>query len=244
MKKIVQESLSDEAVLWRYMDLPKFLSLLSESSLWLARSDTFKDKREGIFHQAMKSEIDDIYKSLNHSDIDSNNEIRNSEDFQTLLSTNTYLSCWHQKAEESMVMWEIYGQSENSVAIKTTASKLKESIDIKSLMKDALEVALDEVSYQNHETVKSEQNYRQPFFIKRPHFDFENEVRLYLLVKDKKPRSQAPFGYQVKVGLSRLIEGIYTHPDAENWFYKSVQDLVRKFGLDIDVKKGQFGNKF
>lgn len=223
------------------MDLPKFLSLLSGASLWLARSDTFKDKREGIFHQSMKSELDEIYKDLSlKGNIEKSSEIKNSDDFQNYLSSNTYVSCWHQKNEESMVMWEIYGQSENSIALKTTASKLKNSFDLGNVKK----YALDKVSYENHDSVNSERNYRQPFFIKRPHFSFEDEVRLYLFARDTKSRSKAPLGYKIKVNISKLIDQIYVHPDAENWFVESVQDLIKKYGLKLKVQKGNCGNQF
>ncbi|TBT23710.1 hypothetical protein D5E80_24820 [Vibrio parahaemolyticus] len=62
--KIIRKNLDNNEILWRYMDLPKFLSLLSSESIWLARSDTFKDKREGLFHSAMRSELDRIYTVL------------------------------------------------------------------------------------------------------------------------------------------------------------------------------------
>ena len=44
-------------------------------------------------------------------------------------------------------MWEIYGKSENSVAIKTNSSKLKNAFNLEDVMKFSLEVALDEVEY-------------------------------------------------------------------------------------------------
>lgn len=227
------------------MDLPKYLSLLSDSSLWLARSDTFKDKREGIFHKSMKSNLDEIYETLNSSEDGlSSDEIKNSDDFQNYLSCNTYISCWHKSSEENMVMWEIYGQSENSVAITTSASKLKNSFDLDVVMKDALEVALDDVSYVNHVDANLERNYRQPFFIKRPHFSFENEVRLYLLARHKKSRALSPYGLKIKVDLSQLIDKIYVHPDAEDWFFESVKDLTAKYGINKSVSKGICGNKF
>jgi len=177
------------------MDLPKYLSMLGDASLWLTRSDKFKDKREGIFHQSMKSELDEMYANFNSKgSFSQSSEIKNADDFQNYLSSNTYISCWHKSNEENMVMWEIYGQSENSVAIKTTASKLKGSFDLNNIMKGALEVVLDDVVYENHSAVGLEKNYRQPFFIKRPHFSFENEVRLYLFARNTKSRIQAPYG--------------------------------------------------
>jgi hypothetical protein len=225
------------------MDVSKFISLLSDKSLWLARSDTFKDKREGVFHQAMKSDLDKIYKNLKLKELDDTiNTIRNTDDFQNYLSINTYINCWHENHSENMVMWEIYGQSENSVAIKTTTARLKQSFDLKKVMKNAIEVALDEVSYEDHIHADSEQNYRQPFFIKRPHFSFEQEVRLYVRARHAKTKSETPTGYKIPVNLKILITEIYVHPDAEDWFFEIIKDLIQKYDIDVEVKKGLCGN--
>lgn len=243
--RIIRNELGDDEILWRYMDLPKFLSLLSSESLWFARSDTFKDKREGLFHPAMKAELDKIYSELeSKGEIPSDAEIKDTSDFQRYLSDNTYISCWHKNSTENMVMWELYGQSENSVAIKTTVEKLESSFSLKEVYRIALEFALDEVKYMEHKSISSERNYRQPFFIKRPYFEFEQEARLYLMARDKKSRGVAPLGYNIKLDIHKLIDSVYVHPDAEPWFYTAIRDLVNKYGLGVRVERGTCGNKF
>ena len=243
MKKVIQNNLADNDVLWKYMDLPKYLSLLSSSSIWLARSDTFKDKREGVFHLAMKKELENFYQIMSlepsfHNDL----PVKNVGEFQEYLSCNTYISCWHKSVNENMVMWEIYGDTENSVSIKTTAAKLKESFCVDTVYEEALELALDDVLYKNSETLPSEKNCRQPFFLKREHFAFEKEVRLYFRSRINHSISDAPYGYKIQVDLDKLIDQIYVHPDAEKWFFEAVKDLTKKYGIDKKVKKGQFGN--
>lgn len=244
MYKVIQKTLLDEEVLWRYMDLPKYLSLLSSTSIWLARSDTFKDKREGIFHPAMKKDLEKFYNQMSQSpDFHEDLPIKNVSEFQEYLSCNTYISCWHKSLKENMVMWEIYGETENSVAIKTTALKLKDSFCVDTVYKEALEVALDEVSYMNSENLASEKNYRQPFFLKREHFAFEKEVRLYFRSRISHSVSDAPYGYKIQVDLDKLIDEIYVHPDADDWFFEAVKDLTKKYGIQKKVSKGQCGNK-
>lgn len=243
--KIIRKNLDDNEILWRYMDLPKFLSLLSSKSIWLARSDTFKDKREGLFHSAMRSELDRIYAELERNgQIPRDAQIKNSSDYQRYLSDNTYISCWHKNAAENMVMWEIYGQSENSVAIKTTVERLENSFDLTAVYRYALEFALDEVQYIEHDSAPSESNPRQPFFLKRSHFSFEKEARLYLFARDQKSRGESPSGYNINININSLIESVYVHPDSEEWFFNSIKDLVVKYNLEVPVKRGSFGNKF
>lgn len=240
---VIRKKLNGDADLWRYMDLSKFLSLLTSESIWLARSDRFKDKKEGVFHSAMREELDKIYADFKRDEILLDAGIKNASDFQCYLIDNTYILCWHINSEENSVMWNSYGQSENSIAIKTTARKLEQSLDLKEVEKVAIEVALDEVEYLEHDSVASQKNYRQPFFIKRPHFAFEREARLYLLAKDKKNSCDAPIGYGLKVNLNNFIDEIYVHPDSEEWFYSAVQELAKKYDLKASIKRGICGNQ-
>ncbi|EKO3608546.1 hypothetical protein M3914_003443 [Vibrio metschnikovii] len=243
--KITRKKLGDREILWRYMDLPKFLSLLSNESIWLARSDTFRDKREGVFHSAMRLELDKIYADLeSKGEIPSDAEIKNTSVYQRYLSDNTYISCWHKNSAENMVMWELYGQSENSIAIKTTVDRLEGSFNLNNVYKIALMFALDEVEYIDHDSAPSERNGRQPFFLKRPHFSFEQEARLYLFARERKTRGEAPSGYNIKLDIQKLIESVYVHPDSEEWFYMSIKDLVAKYNLNVPVERGLVGNKF
>lgn len=241
--RVIRDRLGDNETLWRYMDLPKFLSLISSRSLWFARSDTFKDKLEGVFHDAMKLELEKIYNQFNESTIPSDTKIKNVSDFQNYLSDNTYISCWHKNNDENMVMWQLYGQSENSVAIKTTVSQLEKSFDLESVYKIALEFVLDDIQYIEHNLATSNKKYRQPFFIKRPYFSFEQEVRLYLLARNKKSRGEAPLGYSIELNINELIDTIYVHPDADEWFFDAIKDLLQKYELHVCVKRGLCGNK-
>ncbi|SFM86011.1 hypothetical protein SAMN05421863_10627 [Nitrosomonas communis] len=70
-----------------------------------------------------------------------------------------------------MAMWEIYGRDTNAVAIQTTISRIKESIDSSGLRGHSL--LLKPVDYIRSEDVKGVLRYEECFFIKRPHFVFE-----------------------------------------------------------------------
>ncbi len=94
------------------MDLAKFVSLLSSKSIWLACSDTFKDKREGIFNSAMRQELVEIYQRIHlMENVSETALVKNVDNFQAHLVRNMFLSCWHKSLEENMVMWEVYGQT-------------------------------------------------------------------------------------------------------------------------------------
>lgn len=226
------------------MDVSKFLSFLSTSELWLARSNTLKDKREGSFSEEMKSELSVIYERLKTEDkISNDSSIKNAFDYEEYVKNNSYFTCWHKNTGDNMIMWEIYGKSENSVAIKTNSSKLKNSFNLESVMRFSLLVALDDVEYIDFDSIPSLQNSRQPFFFKRPHFDFEKEVRLFITSKDHHSSENAPLGYKIPIDLNILIEEVYIHPDAAQWFFDAINDLVKKYDLSVPVIRGVCGNQ-
>ncbi|HDY84950.1 MAG TPA: hypothetical protein ENH74_04620, partial [Methylophaga sp.] len=145
--------IDEGTVLWKYLDLSKFISLLSKKSLWLARVDTFKDKHEGMFPLEMKQTLDKIYKEFEKEENTKDGPIQNTTDFQQHLIKNAYINCWHQNLDENMVMWEIYGKTENSVAIQTTVKDLAESVSKKDLKKYKYKVAFEPVIYKKLEDI-------------------------------------------------------------------------------------------
>jgi hypothetical protein len=240
LKLKVEESLSKDTKLWRYMDLARFVSLLDTGSLWLARSDTFRDQSEGRFPSEMRAAIEVAYKGF---DVQSDSPIQNADDFQTYLCRNAYVSCWHKNIDENMVMWEVYGRDSNAVSIQTTVEKLEANISKPD--SGGLEFHLKNVQYFRAEDVKGKLNYSAPFFIKRPHFNFEKEARIVLSTYSAvNPIKDTPPGVAVKLDVINAIEKILVHPDSDDWFINVVKSISTKYGLSAIVERGLYGNRF
>ena len=79
----VDEELKEEQILWRYMDLAKFVSMLEQNTLWLARADTFKDRHEGRFPEEMRKFTEKAYEGFDNSDP---SPVKDADDFETSLS--------------------------------------------------------------------------------------------------------------------------------------------------------------
>ena len=112
------------------MDLPKLVSMLEQDALWLARTDTFRDRHEGRFPDEMRKFIEKAYEGF---DDNGDSLVKDADDFQDYLVKNTFISCWHENIDENMVMWEIYGRDNNAVAIQTTVERLDDSIDTSNI---------------------------------------------------------------------------------------------------------------
>lgn len=236
----VEDSLSDDTKLWRYIDLAKFVSLLDSSALWFARSDTFRDQGEGKFPQEMRVAIEKAYESFTVAE---DSPIKDANDFQEYLCRNAYVSCWHKNVDENMVMWELYGRNSNSVAIQTTVGKLKSNIS--KIDSGGLEFHLKNVQYSRAKDVEGKLNYSAPFFIKRPHFSFEQEARILLSTYSaNSPNKDTPPGIMVDLDVVEAIQKVLVHPDSHAWFAKVVKSISRKYGLKASVESGVYGNKF
>lgn len=143
-----------------------------------------------------------------------------------------------------MIMWEIYGRESDSIAIKTKVDSLKRSFDINDTHRTfASEIALDSVTYTNSTSIQSEKNYKQPYFIKRLHFVFEREARLYMRSKEHYSSGNSLKGYSLQVDLEILVESVYVHPDADDWFLDTIKDVTRKYLPKVSVERGIYGNK-
>ncbi|WP_157603680.1 hypothetical protein [Polaribacter atrinae] len=60
---INDEEINENAYLWRYMDIHKFLSFIFNKSLYFTRLDNFEDSKEGItiehlFYKNLKKKMD------------------------------------------------------------------------------------------------------------------------------------------------------------------------------------------
>ena len=236
----VEDSLSLDTKLWRYIDLAKFVSLLDSGALWLARSDTFRDQSEGRFPSEMRTAIQKAYEKLGEK---TDSPINGVEDFQEYLCRNAYVSCWHKNVDENMIMWELYGRDSNAVSIQTTVGKIKSNIS--NIKSEGLEFDLKSVQYSKPEDVKGKISYSAPFFIKRPHFNFENECRIFLSTYSAfSPNKDTPLGVSVKLNVFEAIEKILVHPDSQDWFLKVVESISAKYGLSAPVERGEYGNQF
>ncbi len=232
------EDLNDDAILWRYMDIAKFISMLEQNAIWLARADTFGDKHEGRFPNEMREYINKAYEGFGQSD---NSPVKDANDFQDYLIKNTFISCWHHNLEENMVMWEIYGKDKNAIAIQTTVENIASNIDASLLSGHSL--ILKDVMYKNADEIPGVLLYEDCFFRKRNHFSFEKEVRINLDTYSRaNPTKNTPYGHKLPVFLNGLIDKVLVHPDSSEWFFDSVNSVTGKYKLHAPVERGLCGN--
>lgn len=235
----------DSAILWRYIDFVKFVSLLSTSAIYMPRVDQLEDPFEGALGPKDRREVFEIsneicyYLEHQRPDYDPDNPPEESpkeraeakQHVQDEISAArerrkwTFVSCWCETSHESEAMWKIFcGDPMQGLAIKSRYSKLYRIYDKIDLPKLIGRVSY--IDYRQHFA-----DYRTALFRKRVAFEHEKEVRM--TVENRKIDA---FGISVNIDPSEFIEEIVISPLAPCWYEKLVNDVVKKFGVSIPVK--------
>lgn len=201
-------SLDRQATVWRYMDIGKFLDLITTGKLWFTRvselrkSDPFEgglttsdDHKTKEILEARSRE--DLLTTLNqHREFDIAalmNELpeRTHYFFQLMYKTQRLpyfnlaaymysISCWHQNPRESDAMWALYAQRDAGVAIKSTVERL-----LRAFQDTERSLSIGRVIYDGDDTISAmDSGIYGSLFIKRHAFSHENEVRIIAPTSD------------------------------------------------------------
>jgi hypothetical protein len=99
-----------ETLIWRYMDLPKFVCMLKRGALYLP----------------VVAALDDEFEA---APLSPRNPTKQKESMLwhqwSVARATAFVSCWHESRVESAAMWKLYG---NSIAIHTTFGALSSAI--------------------------------------------------------------------------------------------------------------------
>lgn len=210
-----------DTIVWKYLDLSKFLDLLLSRKLFMSRSDKFEDQYEGTFSEPTYEEIKKL--SVN------NPEFLN---YYKSHREKVVISSWHINEYESFAMWQIFTQNSEGLAIQSTIGRLQKAMDVE---KDFNQY-IGEVNYIDYkkEYIPFDDMFF-PFLFKRKSFQYEREVRIIADLSEQEIKIND--GLKIEVDIDQLIEKIYIHPKSENWYKKLVIELVDKLGFDFEIEK-------
>ena len=208
-------------IIWKYLDLSKFLDLLMSEKLFMSRSDKFEDQYEGTFSEPTFEEI----KKLSIDNPDFLNYYKTHRE-------KVAISSWHINEYESFAMWQIFTQNSEGLAIQSTIGRLQESLVLETNFKQYI----GEVNYIDYkkEHIPFDDMFF-PFLFKRKSFQYEGEVRLITDIGDSNIKINE--GLKINVEINRLIGKIYIHHKSENWYKNLVIQLVKQLGFDFKIEK-------
>jgi hypothetical protein len=210
-----------DTIVWKYLDLSKFLDLLLSQKLFMSRSDKFEDQYEGTFSEPTFEEIKKL--SINNPEF---------LDYYKTHREKVAISSWHINEYESFAMWQIFTQNSEGLAIQSTIGRLQNALHPEK----KLNQYIGEVNYIDYkkEYIPFDDKFF-PFLFKRKSFQYEREVRI--LSDTGNDVIKINDGLKINIDINELIEKIYIHPKSENWYKNLVIQLVKQLGFDFTIEK-------
>ncbi|MBI3125089.1 MAG: AP2 domain-containing protein [Ignavibacteriales bacterium] len=224
--------------IWRYMDFTKFVSILENGGLFFPSVTLLDDFFEGSASRGNMKYRSFIYSRSQHKKTfeDRIEEIKK-------VKKNILVNCWHMSKQESAAMWKLYAKTNEAICIQSTYKSLRKCLDKK--------IKIGVIRYIDYDRQWiPEDSIYYPFFYKREEFNYENEIRAMINLKEYAFRKPQLFksleeygGIWVKVNLSYFIKNIFVAPNTPKWFYELVHNVVSRYKLNRDVIKSSIDSK-
>lgn len=244
---------NDNDVVWRYISLEKFESLLERSSLFFCRANRFSDPFEGSIPKLVADYRIEDFKGASkfyQEDFNYTEAIKNVEALSKAhkkIKENTVINCWHMNEFESDGMWQLYLKSNEGVSIKSLVRNLIKAFELTNE-----NILLSKVRYIDYENERwyhpidypdYRYNMLTPFVHKRIEFKHEAELRLFYEVTEAYDNeeywSNQEFekGVMIKADIDLLINEIVLPPTADKYIENKVSEILDKYGLQKDIRK-------
>ena len=216
------------SILWKYMDIYSFISLISHSRLKFTRLDSFEDGFEG--RMPMENQVT---LSLNFAAQQyytrSANEVQELENRLEDSRSRTWVSSWKISNEECSMMWRVYGSRQNGIAIRTTVDRLLSSIETD---RHCFAGTVRYLDYFNDGV--DESNDANFSFHKQKGYASESEFRVAFF-DGAESASEVPD--LIDVDISMLIEKVVVSPWSDEWQKVALRRVLGKFGHNENIIK-------
>jgi hypothetical protein len=235
-----------DQLLWRYVDLSKFVSMLKAQSVWFSRADLLGDPFEGSMSRANLEVRPALYDGRIPEA-----SLRQIVETRRAAVRHAFISCWHESDWESAAMWRLY-MRDHGIAVVTTYERMRQSF-----VSDH-QIYIGRVRYVDYERdFIDESNALSPFMHKRRSFEHEREVRAVVSTYPLRPAQPgesgnptgevldyslpSPSGMAVSADLAALVSEIRVAPDAPEWFATAVAGVAERYGLTAPVHHSDLG---
>lgn len=249
----------NDQVIWRYLDLEKFESILRDKGLFFCRSDKFSDPFEATipkleslnrvkeelsaaaFHGRKMTQEEAVEKSQQIADL--------HKRFRRAFIVN----CWHINIGESDAMWRLYLKTNEGVVIQTTVGKLRESFsDYKEELYISKVRYLDYANkgwYDRNDYPIEHYNLFTPIVHKRTAFVHETELRIFQQIEEAVNNEnywndKANYiGKLITCDIEVLIDKIIMPPTADDFVKNKIDALLKKYEIQRDVEPSKLNEQ-
>lgn len=236
-------------VVWKFLDLHKFLYFVTKKSLFFSRLDNLDDNLEGLTEEILGNinKLNSIKLFEDNPDVQRN--YKSTKEYiekyilpeQIKCQNNLFVNCWFINPKESFAMWNLYSNSE-SIAISTEILELSNVLKDSINKSDTIDWFLSgRVIYDNiwpFEFMNSKIKIDYPVFKKDNSYSFENEFRFVLTTHNDNNGGIK----KIEIDVEKFFETnfkIYTHPKMEEWKYENIFNLLKKYDLSDKLEKSK-----
>lgn len=234
--------LDKDQVIWRYIDLHKFIDLITNNRLTFSRLDQFNDPNEGVSYnliaqryQIQKSKItnETLIRLLPDHEIKRMDTKKLLEQKFLQRRQCQYVNCWIKSNRESIAMWNLYS-NKDSIALKINAKYLigyfRSVIKKAKNLEPKAEFICGSVRYFELNPFNPIAKPRLPYysaFKKELAYDYEKEYRFLISFPIESIDIDKTY-YFLKIDKYFLnsIE-LVCHPEMEEWKFKNIEKLCK-----------------
>lgn len=232
------EGMSTYSPIWRYMDLHAALTTLIFNSLRFTRVSRFRDEWESRRGVASRAEIEAQDRAIS-ADSGTSYLRWPSEIFDNFYRENNFVSSWTRVDPDQMAMWLAYTNSDASVAIESTVQKLAQTSTLNLDYAD-----LGKIEYVDPDVwIHGSRDNRELLYIKRPAFQFEEEMRFAIQPASTHSPAGNPNDYVSLAIKTDTVNKVIVHPYMPDNLYELLLGVVSKYQLNVVVEKTKIANK-
>ncbi len=226
----------DNTRIWWLMNFQKFVSMITNNSLYFSRLDKLGDPFEGLYSKARIQFDEKVYDSPEVSDY-GRSVMRWMHLDPYKQRRTSFVNCWHMSEYETELLWSRYSFMDGGVAIQSTFQRLQACLKIPH------NVYIGIINYIDWDTETTPiGNLMNPIVTKQKNYQDERELRA-AMVSSFDIEKQTKKGICVPVDLVELVESIYVSPKSAHWLLQLIKTMLKKYNLDVNVKKSVFTEK-
>jgi len=236
----------ENLIVSKYIDIIKFLSLLTKNALFFCRLDKLEDKFEGTTAKKNFSERVNWYSTVHHhtqtplTEDEVFTKVKQQYEIEQIVKETNCISCWNKSTRESAALWKIYSDFGKGIMLKSSIKKIKEAF-----INSNEDIRISEVKYINYENeIMPDGNLFFPIIHKQDAYSYENEVRLIHAVDFPQigkiydwSKEESDVGKYIKVDVNTLIDEIVVGPFSPKWMIELLGNIADKYNLTAPITK-------
>jgi hypothetical protein len=238
----------ESQVISKYIDVTKFLSLLSKKALFFCRLDKLEDQFEGMVAKRNYEYRVRWHKETNHlmdrpfTEEEIIAEVEQMYEYDKKVKEVYCVCCWNKADKESAALWKIYSDFGKGIMIKSSVKNL-----IAAFNETPEDIRISEIGYLDYnQDLMRDGNTFFPIIHKQNAYDYEEEIRLIYSIDFPQigktydwSNEEIQEGKLLTVDLTLLIDEIIIGPFSPKWMIDLIADLASKYGLTKPITKSK-----